>query len=111
LTAGRGHWRWQRLTAIALMPLTIWLLWSFCYLQSAGYAEQRAWFAAPFHALLSALLVVCLCWHSWLGVQVVVEDYVPTKSTQRASLWLSALLHAMLLVVALYAIVSLVLKS
>jgi succinate dehydrogenase / fumarate reductase, membrane anchor subunit len=111
LSSGRGHWRWQRLTALALLPLSVWLLWSWCLLRGTGFAYHRAWFAAPFHALLLALLVLCLCWHSWLGVQVVIEDYIPGKTSQRASLWANRLLHAALAVVGLYAIASLMVKS
>jgi succinate dehydrogenase / fumarate reductase, membrane anchor subunit len=111
MSSGRGHWRWQRLTALTLLPLTVWLLWSWYLLRGAGFAQHRAWFAAPFHATLLALLILCLCWHSWLGVQVVIEDYVPGKTAQRFSLWMNRLFHATALVAGLYAIACLMVKS
>jgi succinate dehydrogenase / fumarate reductase membrane anchor subunit len=75
---GSGHWIAQRLTAIALAPLSVWFLWAALALVAGGYADARAFLAQPWNAVLMALFVLCLFHHAQLGMQVVVEDYVHT---------------------------------
>jgi succinate dehydrogenase / fumarate reductase membrane anchor subunit len=69
------HWRNQRLTAIALIPLALWFLVSLLRQPSLDHAVVAGWFAKPLQALLAALLGAALLWHSMQGVQEVVEDY------------------------------------
>lgn len=97
--AASRHWCMQRITALLLVPLSLWFLASLLVLPDFGYSTVHAWLALPLVALLLGLMVVILCWHSWLGVQVVIEDYVHGRAN-RASLWLSALLHLSCAVVA-----------
>ncbi len=74
--AGLEHWKAQRLTAIAMIPLMLWFVSSLISLSGAGHAEVVAWFAAPFNAIGSVLLLGTMFYHANLGLQVVVEDYV-----------------------------------
>ena len=73
---GTGHWWQQRLTSIALVPLTIWFVASIVSLTGAGHAEVAAWIGAPLPAALMILLIVVTFHHVQLGLQVVIEDYV-----------------------------------
>ena len=73
---GVGHWTRQRLTAISNLVLLLWLVVSVFALAGADYAEVRAWLASPISASLMILLIVSICYHARLGLQVVVEDYV-----------------------------------
>jgi succinate dehydrogenase / fumarate reductase, membrane anchor subunit len=82
----------QRITALLLVPLSLWFVASLLVLPDFGYSTVHAWLALPLVALLLGLMVVMLCWHSWLGVQVVIEDYVHGRAN-RTALWLSTLLH------------------
>ena len=77
--AGSHHWIVQRLTAVALVPLSLWFL--FCVAGTVGtqYAEARGLIAQPLEASLLAAFVVALFYHAQLGLQVVVEDYIHTK--------------------------------
>lgn len=77
-TARQGvhHWWQQRLTAVALVPLSVWFLVSLLTLPSLDQATVSAWMAHSSSALLLVLLVLSAAWHSRLGVAVVVEDYV-----------------------------------
>jgi len=93
--AGSRHWCAQRLTAIALVPLAIWFLVSLLLLADLDYSTVRAWVATPLTAALLCLLVVALCWHSLLGVQVVIEDYVHHRGINATSLLLSTFLHVL----------------
>jgi succinate dehydrogenase / fumarate reductase membrane anchor subunit len=70
------HWLYQRLTAIALVPLGLWFLVSLLRQPSLEHAIVAGWFAKPLQALLAALLGATLLWHSMQGIQVVFEDYV-----------------------------------
>jgi len=73
---GTHHWWLQRLTAIALAPLCVWLAASLASLAGAGWREVADWLASPLSALAMILLLVGLFWHLKLGLQVVIEDYV-----------------------------------
>jgi succinate dehydrogenase membrane anchor subunit len=87
------HWRNQRLTAIALVPLGLWFLASLLRQPSLGYAIVSGWLAKPLQALLAALFGAALLWHSMQGVQVVIEDYVGGRLRGLAIL-VSRVLHA-----------------
>ena len=100
---GAHHWRVQRLTAIALLFLAPWFLISLALLPDLEYVTPRAWAGGLVTAALLALLVACACWHSQLGVQVVIEDYV--KGWLRiAALVFSAFAHVLLGVLGVLAI-------
>lgn len=93
MKAASRHWIVQRLTAIALIPLTLWFLVSLFLLPDLDFGTARAWVAEPVNALLLGLMTVILCWHSLLGVQVVVEDYVHHRGANVTTLRLSTFLH------------------
>ena len=73
---GTGHWWSQRVTSVALVPLTIWFVYSVLALPTLDYETVRGWLAAPVSALLAALMVAVSTYHSYLGTAVIVEDYV-----------------------------------
>ncbi len=77
--SGVRHWWLQRITAVALVPLSLWFLWLCAGLAHADYATVRAAIGQPVHAVLLVALVVSLFWHGALGLQVVIEDYVHTR--------------------------------
>lgn len=73
---GTGHWVAQRLTALALIPLTLWFVVSVLTLMHASYFTVVNWMHAPWNAILLVLTVLTVYWHAYLGLQVIVEDYV-----------------------------------
>ena len=73
---GFHHWWVQRITSIALIPLTLWLVASLVGLAGADHATVTAWLAQPVVAVLMVLLVVAALHHAQLGLQVVYEDYI-----------------------------------
>lgn len=86
---GTHHWVVQRVTAIALIPLTIWFVYSVMSLTVTGSQTLvTAWLQSPWHALALAALVVALFTHARLGLQVVIEDYVACRCKKVASLLL-----------------------
>jgi succinate dehydrogenase / fumarate reductase, membrane anchor subunit len=107
---GVGHWWVQRVTAVALLPLTVWFAWSILGLHLQSYDEVRGWLGQPWVAVLSILLVVTLSWHSKLGVQVVIEDYVHGKGAKTTMILLSTFIHAAAAVAGVFAILLLALS-
>ncbi len=76
---GVSHWWLQRVTAVALLPLSFWFMSSLIKIAiGADGAPVTAWFASPCNAVLLVLLLVAAFWHAKLGMQVVIEDYVHT---------------------------------
>jgi succinate dehydrogenase / fumarate reductase membrane anchor subunit len=73
---GVEHWWHQRVTAIALIPLSIWFVYSIVDLAGANYMTFTLWLASPLNAVLMILFIIASFYHAWLGVQVIVEDYV-----------------------------------
>jgi succinate dehydrogenase / fumarate reductase membrane anchor subunit len=74
--AGTHHWWMQRVTSLALLPLTVWFVISVIGLAGASYAETLAFIGAPVNAVLLLTLVAATFHHMAAGLQVVVEDYV-----------------------------------
>ena len=73
---GASHWWVQRLTSLALVPLTLWLAYSLAAFGEVSYQAVLVWMQSPVVAVSLALLVVVLFYHVQLGVQVILEDYV-----------------------------------
>lgn len=103
---GTEHWWMQRVTAIALLILGSWFLFSIRDLEGFAEASVHAWIANPLNAVMLLLLSVTLAWHSALGVQVVIEDYVHGPAVKIVSLLLSKFAHVFLGLAAVFAILS-----
>src|SRR5271168_2422837 len=73
---GVEHWWLQRLTAVALVPLSLWFAAVVIHLAGADLDTVQAWIGHPLPAILLALLLIATFYHMSLGVQVVIEDYV-----------------------------------
>ena len=73
---GVSHWWWQRVSAVALVPLTLWFAVAVASMAGAGHAEVVAWIGSPIVATGLIMFSVTLIYHAVLGMQVVVEDYV-----------------------------------
>src|ERR1700735_194690 len=87
--AGSKHWWAQRVTAVALVPLTLWFVWSALRLVGASHDDVLAWIGGPGPVVLVIALVLATFYHLSLGLQVVIEDYVHTEPTRLISLLLT----------------------
>jgi succinate dehydrogenase / fumarate reductase, membrane anchor subunit len=83
---GVQHWWAQRITALALIPLGLWLVVTILTLMVSTHAEAAAFFQRPFNAVLMALLIAATLHHGQLGLQVVIEDYVHHEAAKIALL-------------------------
>jgi succinate dehydrogenase / fumarate reductase membrane anchor subunit len=76
--SGSHHWWAQRLSAIALIPLVLWLVASLAVVATADYATAVDWLRSPWNSALLILLIGAMFYHAQLGMQVVFEDYIST---------------------------------
>ena len=105
---GLGHWRWQRLTAILLLPLILWTLWMMRSLDPGSYLSVREWIqqTGPMAALILLLPVSYL--HGALGLQVIIEDYL-SASVHSGLIWAVRIAAIALTLASLWAIFSIAL--
>jgi len=105
------HWWLQRMTAVALLLLGLWFAYALLMLRSFSYASVIAWVREPVTSILLILFVVAAGYHSALGVQVVIEDYVTGKGTRAATLMASTLAHVGLTISAVFAVLKIAFGS
>jgi len=108
---GVSHWWIERITALALVPLSVWLIIALLRLPLADHASVTAWIAAGLNPVFLGLFVLLACWHSHLGIQVVVEDYVHAPALKTATLLLSSAVHLLLIAAGLYALLHIALRG
>ena len=103
-SAGDGvhHWWMQRLTSVALLLLGTWFVISLGTLPLADYQVLVDWMHQRWNALLLLLFVLVAVWHSHMGVQVVIEDYVHEGKT--LSLIVSSFVHVLIAAALVYAV-------
>ena len=101
---GTSHWWGQRISGAALVLLGLWFAVSLATLPSLGYVEVVAFVSELPNPALLTLLCVTMAYHSHLGVQVVIEDYVHGHGLKLASLVLSRFAHVFFAVVGVFAI-------
>lgn len=108
---GVGHWWIQRVTAVALLPLLIWLVLALALLDGFDYAALIEWVRQPVNAILLIATVLALFWHSALGLQVIFEDYIDTKGLRMAVIVVTNFIHALSAIVSIFAVLKLSLGS
>ncbi len=107
--AHRGvvHWRQQRLSALILIPLTIWLLWAITRLAGADYAVALEFFSQPLQKGFAIALIALIAFHAQIGIQVICEDYVGPPRFQSSLIWLTRIGCAGGFVLSVYALLNL----
>jgi len=95
---GTSHWWAQRVTAVALVPLSIWFVFSVVNLVGVDKDGFKVWLNGPGSFVLMTLFLIALFYHMQLGLQVVIEDYVHNERNKVISLVLNKLLAVFLVV-------------
>lgn len=94
----------QRVTAVALLILGAWFLISLAGLESYSRGDLYRWIGAPMNAVMLLLASITLAWHSLLGVQVIVEDYIHGPALKIFALLSNKFVHVFLCVAAVLAV-------
>ena len=105
---GSAHWRLQRLSAIALLPLGLWFVFDFANQMPWGYQAMMDWLSNPWVPPLLSLFLACGFYHASLGVQVVIEDYVHDEFVRNAVL---IVIKLIMLLLAVSSIVSILIAA
>lgn len=101
---GTHHWIVQRISGIALIPLSLWFVFNAICLVKLGQAEVATWIASPINTTLLVLLVASVFYHSQVGLQVVIEDYIPAKGPKVVMLLATQFINAFLAVAGILAV-------
>ncbi len=83
---GTEHFLVQRLSAVLLIPLGIWFCFSIASLPQLDYASFIGWLSSPVSASLMILAVIMCYYHAYLGLQIVIEDYISEHAIRFASI-------------------------
>ena len=108
---GVEHWWLQRLTAVALVPLSLWFAAVVIKLAGADLDTVRTWIGHPLPAILLALLLIATFYHMALGLQVVVEDYVAAPFARLGLVLILRLSCVSLAVAGIFAVFSIALAA
>ncbi len=108
---GTGHWWAQRVSAVALVPLTLWFLFSLLLLPDLDYATVKVWLSLPISGFLTVLLLAVSTYHSYLGTTVVVEDYVHSAGMKVLTLLTLRFLYVLVCGAGIFAILRVMLGS
>lgn len=105
---GVSHWWLQRVTAVAMVPLTLWFVTSLVTaLLSPNVIAVAQWFSSPINSMFTIMLLVAVFMHARLGIQVVVEDYVSCRVTRYGALMLNTFACFALAVISILAVLKL----
>lgn len=108
---GVEHWWAQRITAVALVPLSLWFASAVIALAGADLETVQNWIARPLPAILLVLLLIALFYHTSLGLQVVIEDYVHMELAKLGLLIVTRLLCFGFAVAGIFAVLSIALGA
>lgn len=102
--SGTMHWWMQRVTAVALIPLSFWLIYFLGLSLTAPYQQTVDWLASPINSSCIVAWIIAVFYHAALGLQVVIEDYVAAEGTKIISIWAVNLVFLFLAIAALLAV-------
>ncbi len=102
--SGSRHWWAQRVTALALVPLTIWFIFSVIHLSGSSHDQVTVWLSSPLTMSLMLSLIVATFHHLQLGVQVVIEDYIHHEPAKTGVVLLVKALSVMLALICIVSV-------
>ncbi|MSP27926.1 MAG: succinate dehydrogenase, hydrophobic membrane anchor protein [Methylococcales bacterium] len=105
---GTGHWWMQRVTAVALIPLSFFAIGLLDLSFNAPYADTVKWLASPLHSTIIIAWILAVFYHAALGLQVVIEDYVTVEAAKITAIWSVNLVFFLLAVAAMIAVLRII---
>lgn len=101
---GTTHWWMQRVSAVALIPLTIWLITFLDLSLNAPFQETLTWLTTPLNTVCIVAWIVIAFYHAAMGLQVVIEDYIAAEGIKVVAVWAVNLSFLLLALAALLAV-------
>lgn len=101
---GAHHWLAERITAVAILPLVLWLIWSMVQLRGLSYWEFTQWLSQPWNTALMILFIAGVYHHATTGLQVVIEDYVASNAAKLIQITLVKMAFAFMAVASIVSI-------
>jgi len=103
---GTEHWLGQRVSAVGLVILGLWFMYSMLLLGKTGfnYDDVVHWLAGTLNSAMLILLCLTLAYHSNLGVQVIIEDYMHRPFLKVLSLISSQFIHVVVAMTSVFAV-------
>ena len=109
--SGTVHFLHERVTSVALVPLTILFVIALIALAGADFVRAVAILRNPVVGLTFLAFVLVGVYHMKIGMQVVIEDYVPAEGAKIVLLLLNTFFSALLALAGVYAIARITLGS
>lgn len=104
--SGTHHWWMQRVTAVALVPLSLWFVASMVAVVTADHGTAIQWLQSPLVAILCCALIAATFYHGQLGMQVLLEDYVHSETLKLISIVVLKLASLLLAGTCVFAVLS-----
>ena len=108
--SGTGHWWAMKVSSIVLLLLAPFFMAGLVYMSTMPFDVARLWLAHPVRGLALLTYLLVSLWHSYLGLRVVVEDYVHCPKVKLFSLLSLKIVHGALMLVAAYSLIVLAAK-
>lgn len=102
--SGTTHWWMQRVTAVALIPMSFWMIYFLGLSLTAPYQQTIDWLASPVNSVCIVGWIIAVFYHAALGLQVVIEDYIAAEGPKIISIWVTNLAFLFLAIAALLAV-------
>ena len=103
--SGTHHWWWQRLSAISLIPLSLWFVFSILSQLNSNYSDVIQWISSAPVTVLLVLFFCAVFYHAKLGLEVIAEDYIHNPSILAVS---KVLIKAAVILGALVSVIAIV---
>ena len=101
---GVSHWWGQKWTSLILVPLVLWFCFALASLPAANYEAVVAWIQSPVRAVLLILIIGATFYHAQLGLQVIIEDYVPSHGARMTAIIIVNFLNLLFALIGIYAV-------
>lgn len=101
---GAHHWMMERITAVLLVPLVMWIVYSILILKGASYEAFIAWMQSPINAVVMMMFMVVSSYHAVMGLQVIMEDYISCHCTRMVGIVFVKVLFGVVAVASVFSI-------
>jgi succinate dehydrogenase / fumarate reductase membrane anchor subunit len=102
---GVNHWLIQRITAVILIPASLWIVAAFIKYLTAPYSAAQLWLSSPFIKSAVIVFTAMMFYHGYLGIQVILEDYIPNETTRTYLIYFTRVFSFFMTVLAIMSII------